>query len=40
MDHCQPQVLVKGQPGATLELCVEFLSGRCHLPRLIVTRAA
>ncbi len=36
----QPRVLVKGQPGAKLELSVEFRSGRCHLPRVIVSRAA
>ncbi len=36
----QPQVLVKGQPGAKLELRVEFRSGRRHLPRVLVTRAA
>jgi putative transposase len=36
----QPRVLVKGQPGAKLELRVEFRSGRRHLPSMIVTRAA
>jgi hypothetical protein len=36
----QPRALVKGQPGVKLELRDEFLSGRGHLPRVLVTRAA
>jgi transposase InsO family protein len=35
-----PRVLVKGQPGARLELTVEFVAGRRHLPRVAITRAA
>jgi putative transposase len=36
----KPQVLVKGQPGARLELAVEFVSHRRHLPRISLKRAA
>jgi putative transposase len=36
----RPRVLVKGQPGARLELTVDFLSRRPHLPRVTITRAA
>jgi putative transposase len=36
----KPRVLVKGQPGAKLELRVEFRSSRRHLPQVLVTRAA
>lgn len=35
-----PQVLVKGQPGAPIELEVKFSGGRRHLPRVTITRAA
>lgn len=35
-----PETLVKGQPGVQLELAVEFVSGRRHLPRVNVNRAA
>src|SRR5438876_10627746 len=30
----KPRVLVKGQPGVNLDLIVEFLSRRHHLPRV------
>ena len=36
----RPQVLVKGQPGARLQLEVTFNAGRPHLPRVTITRAA
>jgi len=36
----RPQVLVKGQPGARLELEVTFSAGRRHLPCVTITRAA
>ncbi len=36
----KPRVLVKGRPGARLDLYVEFLSNRRHLPRVTLTRAA
>jgi putative transposase len=35
-----PQVLVKGQPGVQLDLTVEMISGRRHLPRIRIMRAA
>ena len=36
----RPRVLVKGQAGAKLELVVEFVSGRRHLPRVALRRVA
>jgi putative transposase len=36
----KPQTLVKGQPGVVLDLKVEFVSGRRHLPRVTFRRAA
>jgi putative transposase len=36
----KPQVLVKGQPGVVLDVMVNFQSGRRHLPRIILNRAA
>jgi hypothetical protein len=36
----KPIVLVKGQPGAKLDVAVEFVSRRRHLPRVSITRAA
>jgi hypothetical protein len=36
----KPQVLVKGQPGIRLELCVAFVAQHRHLPRVTVDRAA
>jgi transposase InsO family protein len=36
----KPQVLVKGQPGGTLDLTVDFVSHRRHLPRVRLRRAA
>jgi transposase InsO family protein len=36
----QPQVLVKGQPGAEVTLRVDYLHGRKHLPIVTVERAA
>jgi putative transposase len=36
----RPQVLVKGQPGARLNIEVTFSAGRCHLPCVAITRAA
>jgi transposase InsO family protein len=36
----RPQTLVKGQPGVCLELLVEFVANRRHLPRVKLTRAA
>jgi len=36
----RPQVLVKGQPGAHLELEVRFHAGRKHLPIVSLRRAA
>ena len=35
-----PRTLVKGKPGARLELAVDFLGGRRHLPVVRVNRAA
>jgi len=35
-----PPALVKGQPGARLELTVEFVCRRRHLPRITISRAA
>jgi putative transposase len=35
-----PQTLVKGQPGARLELRVSFVAKRRHLPRATLSRAA
>jgi hypothetical protein len=34
-----PQTLVKGRPGVILELSVEFVSQRRHLPRVTIRRA-
>ena len=36
----RPQVLVKGQPGARLELILDFPGRRRHLPRVTLIRAA
>jgi hypothetical protein len=36
----RPRVLVKGQPGALLELSINFLGNRRHLPLLRLSRAA
>ena len=36
----RPRVLVKGQPGALLELSVDFLGDRRHLPLVKLNRAA
>jgi hypothetical protein len=36
----KPQTLVKGQPGVVLDLEVTFVSGRRHLPRVTLRRAA
>ena len=36
----KPWALVRGRPGARLELSVEFLSGRRHLPIIALRRAA
>jgi len=36
----QPQVLVKGQPGAEVTLHVQYLHGRKHLPIVTLHRAA
>jgi hypothetical protein len=36
----KPQTLVKGQPGVVLDLKVGFVSGRRHLPRVTLRRAA
>ena len=36
----RPQVLVKGQPGASLELSVDYLAHRRHLPVVMLTREA
>lgn len=36
----RPQVLVKGRPGARLQLDVMFEADRRHLPLLAITRAA
>ena len=36
----KPQVLVKGQPGIRLELCLAFVAQHRHLPRVTVGRAA
>lgn len=35
-----PQVLVKGQPGARLQLTVDYLAGRRHLPVVTIRRVA
>jgi hypothetical protein len=35
-----PQTLVKGQPGAVLEMSVDFVARRRHLPRVTLRRAA
>ncbi len=36
----RPWALVKGKPGVLLELDIEFLDGRRHLPIVRVKRAA
>jgi putative transposase len=36
----KPQTLVKGQPGVRLHLDIAFVSGRSHLPRVTLRRAA
>ncbi len=36
----RPQALVKGAPGVRLEIQLNFLAGRKHLPVLSVRRAA
>jgi hypothetical protein len=36
----RPRVLVKGRPGARLDVRVEFVANRRHLPRVTITRAA
>jgi len=35
-----PQALIRGQPGATLDLAVRYHGGRRHLPVITLTRAA
>jgi putative transposase len=35
-----PQTLVKGRPGAKLQVSVDFVAGRRHLPRVTIRRAA
>jgi transposase InsO family protein len=35
-----PRTLVKGQPGVALQLNIEFVAHRHHLPRVTITRAA
>jgi len=35
-----PQTLVKGQPGVILEMTVDFVVRRSHLPRVNLCRAA
>jgi hypothetical protein len=36
----KPQALIKGQPGVKLEVEIDFVAGRRHLPRVTLTRAA
>ena len=36
----KPQPLVKGQPGAVIDMTVNFVAGRRHLPRVTLNRAA
>ena len=36
----RPQTLIKGQPGVRLEIRVEFIAGRRHLPRIRLQRVA